>query len=99
MNKNILSDETEKFKERFHNTFRLCCDDKTLEQAVLDFLTTFAEKIREGVVEMMENEKEILEKVLAKATTPNNIAIYEEKIETVDDLLAQLKNLPSNKGD
>ncbi len=45
------------------------------------------------VREMVANEKEILKKVLAKATTPNNIAIYEEKIETVDDLLNILTSL------
>lgn len=60
-------------------------ENQVLNNQKSDFLS-----VLEAVEKMVGGEKEIYEKVLLKATTPCNKTIYEEKIETCDDLLSFL---------
>lgn len=48
---------------------------------------------RKKFVEVVKEEREICRKVLEKATHKPNMDIYEEKIETCDDILAKISQV------
>ena len=57
-------DWRENFNDRFGDTFRLCCDDKTLQGAVESFIENLLEEERQRMSEYVEKLKRTKKRLL-----------------------------------